>query len=523
MFVTMFRYLSANFIFGAFVFIFATSGSAIAQGAKGVAVQTAYVEEEIVSDTTTTPAAVVAPAAMVISALRSAAVTIEDLQVGGFIRKGTKIAVQDHDDLTIQKQLLELQVKDARAQLEQTITNSAFERDLVNVADAQLAFAKQKAERAKQLVAKKAISLEAAETAQAAVLNASQQLILRKQSLERLDATKAAAERTITRLSLQISQIAADIKEASYQAPVNGLILSLADYKSGFARQGDVLARIQGFQGFEVEAEIPSAYLPYLRAAPSVEASDGQGNALTLTFRSALPSEDRRTATRPVRFTIDGELPRSTTADGARIDIQVPIREASSSLLVPQDAIVPVAGGHVVFVFDDGKAARQIVRLGGSVANRIIITSGLEAGERVVIKGNEGLNDGAAIKEGTPPKRKVPGATDEAEQEAPQEAVLETELADDAVSWLLEWSTPRGDSSAELQLSSKANLYDGEPIFVTRDGDKITFDAEVVLPFGILTFGFDGTITGEAMAGTVTLSGLPNGRTPSFEFAGKVQ
>jgi hypothetical protein len=195
-------------------------------------------------------------------------------------------------------------------------------------------------------------------------------------------------------------------------------------------------------------------------------------------------------------------------------------------LLIPQDAIVPVAGGHVVFVFDEGRAARQIVRLGGSVGDQIIITSGLQEGERVVIKGNEGLNDGAAIKEGSPPKRNVPTGTDGAAdegQEAVAEAVLETELAGDAVSWLLEWSTPRGDSSAELQLSSKANLYDGEPIFVTRDGDKITFDAEVVLPFGILTFSFDGTITGAAMTGMLTLSGLPNGRTPSFAFTGKVQ
>ena len=272
----------------------------------------------------------------------------------------------------------------------------------------------------------------------------------------------------------------------------------------------------------EVEAEVPSAYLPFLRAAPTVEAKDGQGNEIALTFRTALPQEDRRTATRPVRFSIDGELPRGASADGARIDIQVPIREAASSLLVPQDAIVPVAGGHVVFVFDEGKAARQIVRLGGGVGDKVVILSGLEAGERVIVKGNEGLADGADIKEGTPPKRKVPNGEAVAE-EAPAEVVLETELAEDAITWTLEWSTPRGDSSAKLQLSSKANLYDGEPIFVTKDGDKIIFDAERVLPFGILVSSFDGVISGTEMSGTITLSGLPGGRTPSFPFTGKVE
>ena len=496
--------------------------SAMAQRAKGVAVQTAYVEEEVVSDTTTTPGAVVAPSAFVLSALRSDEVIVAPLQIGAFVRKGTTIATQNHDDLTVQKALLSLQLDDARAQLGQISANLSYENQLLEVAENQLVLVTQRATRARQLAAKQALSVEAAETAQSAELNAAQQVILRQQSADRLAASFAETERTITRLELQIDQIAKQISEATYKAPENGLILSLPAYQTGFARQGDVIARIQGFRGFEVEAEVPSAYLPFLRAAPTVEAKDGQGNEIALTFRTALPQEDRRTATRPVRFSIDGELPRGASADGARIDIQVPIREAASSLLVPQDAIVPVAGGHVVFVFDDGKAARQIVRLGGGVGDKVVILSGLEAGERVIVKGNEGLADGADIKEGTPPKRKVPNGEAVAE-EAPAEVVLETELAEDAVTWTLEWSTPRGDSSAKLQLSSKANLYDGEPIFVTKDGDKIIFDAERVLPFGILVSSFDGVIAGTEMSGTITLSGLPGGRTPSFPFTGKVE
>lgn len=493
----------------------------LAQRAGGVAVSTAYVEEDIVSDTTKIPGAVVAPAAVVISSLRSDMLTMEPLKVGDFVRKGTKIGQQSVTDLQVQKQLLALQIADAEAQIAQAKDNLGYEQGLLQLAESQLSLVSARAERAQQLAAKKAISVEAAETAQSALLNSSQQLILRQQAIERLNATIANHQRTIQRLSVQVADIETDMKQASYVTPINGLILSLANYQSGFSRQGEVIARIRGFRGFEVQAEIPSAYLGFLRASPTVTAIDGQGVEHAITFRTALPEEDRRTATRPVRFTIDGELPRSLLADGARLDIQVPIRDAAASLLVPQDAIVPVPGGHVVFVFDEGKAARQIVRLGGTVADKVIVTSGLVAGERVIIKGNEGLSDGAAVKEGTPPKRKVPGEAETTD--TVQEAPLETELADDAVTWALAWKTRRGDSSAELTLSSKANLYDGEPIRVTKTGDKVAFDAEVVLPFGILTLSFDGTIDGQAMSGMITMSGLPNGNTPSFPFSGKVQ
>ena len=515
-------YRAFQIFFTSLVTVMVASHASWAQRGGGVAVSTAFVEEEVVSDTTTIPGAVVAPSAFVISALRSDVLEIEELQVGGFVRKGTKIATQNVENLVDQRDLLMLQIDDAMAQIKQTDNNIAYESELLAVAEQQLILVTQKAVRAQKLAEKKAISAEAAETSQSAKLNSTQQVISRKQAIDRLKATKATSERTIAKLQMQIAQIDRDIAKAQYKAPENGLILSLPTYRSGFARQGDVLARIQGFRGFEVQAEIPASYLGFLRDAPEVEATDGQGNDLTLNFRTSLPEEDRRTATRPVRFTIQGELPRSLSANGARIDMQIPIRQAEASLLVPQDAIIPVPGGHVVFVFDEGKAARQVVRLGGTVDDMVIVTSGLAAGERVVIKGNEGLSDGASVKEGTPPKRNVPSG-EASEETAPQQAVLETELADDAVVYLLEWKTRRGDSSAELTLSSKANLYDGEPIAVTKTNDKVVFDAEVVLPFGILTLSFDGTMADNAMTGMITMSGLPNGNTPSFPFTGKVQ
>ena len=499
----------------------ATVSASAQQRAGGVSVSTAFVEEEIVSNTSITPGAIVAPAAVVISALRSGEVSLEALQIGAFVRAGTKIAEQNTDDLGHQKQLLALQIKDATAQLAQTKQNLLYENSLLEVANAQLDLLMLKEKRARQLVEKKAISVEAAESTQAALLNAKQQIILRRQAIDRLLASQANTQRSLDRLNLQVSEIERNMADATYRAPITGRILELPRYQSGFARQGDVLARLQGFDGFEVEAEIPSQYLSFVRSAKEISASDGRGTELKLTFRTALPEENRRTSTRPVRFAIEGDLPRALFANGARVDIQMPIREATNALLIPQDAVVPVAGGHVVYVYDDGKAARQVVRLGGGVGDKVIVLSGLAEGERVITKGNEGLSDGTAVKEGTPPKRKVPSG--EEGQEVVQEAALETELAADAVTWALAWSTPRGDSSAELVLSSKANLYDGEPILVQKDGDKVTFAAENVLPFGILTFTFDGVISGQSMSGTVTLSGLPNGRTPSFDFTGSVQ
>jgi len=42
-----------------------------------------------------------------------------------------------------------------------------------------------------------------------------------------------------------------------------------------------------------------------------------------------------------------------------------------------------------------------------------------------------------------------------------------------------------------------------------------------VLPFAVISLDFKGTITGDSMAGKVTLSGFPSGNTPTLDFTGK--
>ena len=97
---------------------------------------------------------------------------------------------------------------------------------------------------------------------------------------------------------------------------------------------------------------------------------------------------------------------------------------------------------------------------------------------------------------------------------------IPTELADDAKTWLLKWQTSRGEQSAELELSSKASLYNNEPVLVTRKDGLVYFDTELVLPFGIVTLSFALTPADDTLNGTVLLSGLPNGREVEMDVTG---
>lgn len=72
--------------------------------------------------------------------------------------------------------------------------------------------------------------------------------------------------------------------------------------------------------------------------------------------------------------------------------------EQQSGLLVPRDALLRHPdGGQSLFVVSNGRAERRIVSTGREGDQGVVILSGIDAGEAVVIRGNEVLRDGQAV------------------------------------------------------------------------------------------------------------------------------
>jgi RND family efflux transporter MFP subunit len=118
---------------------------------------------------------------------------------------------------------------------------------------------------------------------------------------------------------------------------------------------------------------------------------------LTGRIRRVFPSADPTTRLVPVEVALrqDGEriarggfLARIEFTLGARLGV----------LLVPASAVVGDANSAAVFVVQDGTALRRTVRTGLNSDGRVEILTGLEAGEPVIVAGNNGLRDGAQVR-----------------------------------------------------------------------------------------------------------------------------
>ena len=476
--------------------------NAFAQGFGGrtATVGVSEAKEEVLSIFTDVQGRVAAGQAVAVTATTNAVTFLEDLQLGDEVKTGQLIASQDTASLKNRLALLEAQQVEAKLRRDQTETAMAGDRELLGLLEAQLALLVGKAERAETLVARNALTVDAGETARNAVLNVQQQIAQRRATLTSRDSQLALADAALSRIAIEISQVKSDIAATRITAPADGQIIFLLPAKRVFSREGDVLVRTRAPGNYEVEAEIPLQYLRFVARSKSLEAVNFAGRPVKLAPRVFLPTQNIRTGTQTVRFTVDGDLPRSLQAENAPVTLRVPTTSPAPVVTVPKDAVIPVSGGHVVFVANEGVAIQKRVRLGNAAGDSFVVLSGISAGEQVITRGNEGLVDGRKIKVGDPGKRPA-GPKGE--------------------KWTLSWTTRRGPAEGDLVLGKKKSFFNDEPVDVTRTGDDIAFVGKLVLPFAVISLDFKGTIDGDSMAGKVTLSGFPSGNTPTLDFTGK--
>jgi membrane fusion protein (multidrug efflux system) len=72
-------------------------------------------------------------------------------------------------------------------------------------------------------------------------------------------------------------------------------------------------------------------------------------------------------------------------------------RTQAGLVVVPRDAILEGSDGHMVFVLDGDRARSRLVKLGADQGLLVAVIEGLAAGERLVVRGQREVVDGALV------------------------------------------------------------------------------------------------------------------------------
>jgi membrane fusion protein, multidrug efflux system len=208
--------------------------------------------------------------------------------------------------------------------------------------------------------------------------------------LERAEATARSTRAQYDLLSLRLAR-------TTVRAPFSGVVgqrfVSVGDYLTTSSRLASLQTVHPQRASFQVPERYAAALKPGQRVVFRVAALPGKEYTGVVDFVDPVVQLPGRT------ITVKAEVanPKRELQTGMFIDARLATAVRPSAVVIPEDAILPIQGSSFVWVAKDGKATRREVVLGVRTPGWVETKSGVEAGESVVVGGQERLSEGAPV------------------------------------------------------------------------------------------------------------------------------
>ena len=197
---------------------------------------------------------------------------------------------------------------------------------------------------------------------------------------------------------LRLSRLA--LEKSTLRSPVDGVLNKLMVDRGEYVSSGTAAAVVMQVDRLRVLVDVPEKDVSGMAVGKKarvftspVSGDKGAGVAGKVIHLSL--QADPSTRTYQAKIAIDNSS--GALRPGMIVQVGLTRQELAKVITVPLYALVDRDGEKVVFVEHEGKAHLRQVKVGPIVGNQAVIDSGLAPGERLIIKGQQLLGDGAAV------------------------------------------------------------------------------------------------------------------------------
>ncbi|MGN7989217.1 efflux RND transporter periplasmic adaptor subunit [Pedobacter sp. 22226] len=272
---------------------------------------------------------------------------VSGLVTGIFFQEGTTVSKGSV--------LVKVNDRDIQAQLQDALTKQKLSGTNEN--------------RAKQLLAKGAISQEEYDT-----------------SLADLKSLQAQAQ-----------LIRAQLAKTTIRAPFTGRV-GLRSISAGtYLTPATVIANLVSTNPVKVTFSVPEKYAGQIKINSEITfTTDGSSKENKGKVYAIEPGINAATRTLQIRAL----APNADNAllPGSFAKIKLALNTLQNAILIPNEAVVPVLKGKIVYIQKNGKAQEVKVEAGTRTDENIVITSGLKVGDTVLTTGSMALKKDAPVK-----------------------------------------------------------------------------------------------------------------------------
>jgi membrane fusion protein (multidrug efflux system) len=209
------------------------------------------------------------------------------------------------------------------------------------------------------------------------------------------DLEKARFERDLARQTL--AEARRTLEKTTVTAPFAGKVTVRKVQPGQTVKKGDELFTVADFDPLVARIFLPEREVLDLRVGQTVRLAlrAREDTRFEGRIRQISPVVDTGSGT--VKVTVEAVQPPPSVRPGAFVTVDVLRESRPQALLVPRQALIRELSDTYVYVADGGVARKRTVSLGLEEAGNVEITSGLKAGERVIVSGQGGLRDQAPI------------------------------------------------------------------------------------------------------------------------------
>ncbi len=207
----------------------------------------------------------------------------------------------------------------------------------------------------------------------------------------------AASE--VAQMRSALNQAKLNLHDAFVRAPISGIIQTRTVQTGQYVQTGTVLATLVRRDPLLLRFKVPER--DAARIKPGQEARfHVREDSREFTAKVVHVAESADDVSRLVDITANINDPNDhTLRPGSFAEITVPVSSTRDAAIVPVSAVRPSERGFVAFVVEGDKAVERILTLGmRSADGQVEVLSGLKAGEALVVRGSEALQNGVTVR-----------------------------------------------------------------------------------------------------------------------------
>ncbi|WP_411273655.1 efflux RND transporter periplasmic adaptor subunit [Daejeonella sp.] len=220
-------------------------------------------------------------------------------------------------------------------------------------------------------------------------------LLLTKEAISNEEYDIALADKSTLQAATRL--IRAQISRTLVIAPFSGRIGLRTVSVGGYITPATIVASLISIDPIKVIFSVPEKYSQQMLTGSTIQFSVA-GSSKSNTARVYAIEPGINSTSRTLQIAARASNPGGELLPGSFTKVDLPLATISNAILIPSESIIPVEQGKKVFIARNGKAVEVLIETSSRTEKEVLVTSGLQKGDTVLITGIMALKPDSQIK-----------------------------------------------------------------------------------------------------------------------------